>query len=160
MLSKKIGWVFIFLATFALLGYAREFFFVHINNIMYQKYYHVGSNLNTPPVMQIFFRFSYESLYYSKYVYTVLWTSLFLFMNYFALKKLTENRFLVRLLFLTYLLMIMLAGISMAFGLVVNGHWQDDEYTLSRWLMGIAQSPIICLILLASEKLYHKSFQS
>ena len=56
--------------------------------------------------------------------------------------------------------MFALAGLSMIYGYFINGRLQDDEYTVSRWLMGIAQSPIICLILIASEKLYNKSFQS
>ncbi|MDP3146184.1 MAG: hypothetical protein Q8N66_12305 [Bacteroidota bacterium] len=48
----------------------------------------------------------------------------------------------------------------MIYGYFVNGRLQDDEYTVSRWLLGIAQSPIICLILIASEKLYPKSIKS
>jgi hypothetical protein len=56
--------------------------------------------------------------------------------------------------------MLGLAALSMIYGYFVNGRLQDDEYTLSRWLMGIAQSPIICLILLASEKLYQKTTSS
>jgi hypothetical protein len=46
----------------------------------------------------------------------------------------------------------------MVYGYFVHGVLDKDEYTLSRWLMGIAQSPIICLILTASEQLYKKSF--
>lgn len=110
--------------------------------------------------MQMFNHFSYETLYYSKYVYTVVWTMMFCLANYIALKKLSNVAFLNRVLIYTYLVMFFIALLSMAYGLMVNGRWQNDEYTVSRWLMGIAQSPIICLILLASEKLYTKSSES
>ncbi|MBL7918146.1 MAG: hypothetical protein JNM96_07090 [Bacteroidia bacterium] len=41
----------------------------------------------------------------------------------------------------------------MLYGYFVNNRLQDDEYTLSRWLVGIAQSPLIIIILVASYKL-------
>jgi hypothetical protein len=42
----------------------------------------------------------------------------------------------------------------MLYGYFVKQRLNHEEYTLSRWLMGVLQSPIICLILVASEKLY------
>jgi hypothetical protein len=55
--------------------------------------------------------------------------------------------------------LLVVAGLSMAIGYGLSGTLKNDEYTLSRWLLGIAQSPIICLILLAAGNLYNKSFQ-
>lgn len=157
---KKTGRVILFVILFGILGYCREFFFVHMNNIMYRKYYNMTTALEVPAVMHVFERFSYNTLYYSKYVYTVLWTLLFFGLSYIALKKLTAAPLMLRLLLYSYCLILLMAGISMAYGLLVNNRLQNDEYTLSRWLLGIAQSPLICLILLASEKLYNKSLPS
>lgn len=156
-MSKTKGLIaFIFL--FAILGYTREFFFVHLNIIMFEKYYQSVSPAPFPEIMNVFRNFSYESLYYSKYAYTVLWVILYFLANFYALKVLSETKFLRRILQYAYLVMIVIAALSMAYGYFLNNRLQDDEYTLSRWLMGVAQSPIICLILLASEKLYNKSF--
>lgn len=157
---RKIKWLIFFFVLFGCLGYFREFFFVHLNNILFIKYYNRNSALPVPEVMQVFQNFSYDTLYYSKYVYTLIWALFFFTTNYFALKKLTDNRYLIKILSYTYCLMLFIAGVSMLYGYFVNNRLQDDEYTLSRWLLGIAQSPIICLILLASEKLYNKSFKS
>jgi hypothetical protein len=157
---SKLKWFILFLILFATLGYFREFFFVYINVILYEKYYHSVSDAPFPEIMNFFRRYSYDTLYYSKYVYTLLWVLIYFAANFFALKKLTEHRYFIQLLTYAYLLMFFLAGSSMAYGYIVHGHLQDDEYTVSRWLMGIAQSPIICLILVASEKLYNKSFPS
>ncbi len=157
---KKNKWYLFCFLLFACLGYFREFFFVHINNILYRKYYHRDTVLDVPSIMKVFEKLSYDGLYYSKYIYTLLWVALFFAANYFTVKKLTSNVYLTKFLIYSYSAMLLLAFISMAYGYFVNGRLQDDEYTVSRWLMGIAQSPIICLILVASEKLYNKSFQS
>jgi hypothetical protein len=110
-------------------------------------------------IMEVFQAFSYDGLYYSKYIFTLAWSLLFLLVSYFTLKVLSKNHFLVKILLYSYGLIFVVAALSMLYGYFIREQLQDDEYTLSRWLMGIAQSPIISLILLASEKLYQKSFQ-
>ncbi len=150
---------FLFLFIFLCLGYFREFFFVQMNNILYQKYYGTQTALPVATIMSVFQRFSYSNLYYSKYLFTIAWVAVFYLANFYVLKKLADAP-LIKYLNYAYIIMFVLGVLSMAYGLVVNNRLQDDEYTLSRWLMGIAQSPIICLILLASEKLYNKSTTS
>lgn len=153
-MKPKIRQILLFLFAFAVLGYVREFFFVHLNIIMYAKYYHNQPVRPLPAIMTPFNAFSYDFLYYSKYFFTTLFVALFYSLNYLALKTLTYTDKLLKVLLYSYLVLFGLAALSMLFGYLINGRLQDDEYTLSRWLMGIAQSPIICLILLASEKLY------
>ncbi|MBA2611526.1 MAG: hypothetical protein H0U95_06120 [Bacteroidetes bacterium] len=155
----KIKKILFFLLLFGCIGYFREFFFVNLNNIMFQKYYN-HTDLPIPSVMSVFNSFSYQTLYYSKYFLSLLWIVLFFFANYMALKHLTEKKILLKILTYSYLLLLSLAAVAMIYGYFINGHLQDDEYTVSRWLLGIAQSPIICLILIASEKLNTKPTQS
>ncbi len=155
----KISKIILFLILFGCIGYFREFFFVNLNNIMFQKYYN-HTDLPIPAVMNVFNSFSYKTLYYSKYIYTLVWIIIFFAANYFAIKTLCTNKILLRFLAYSYLILLSLAAIAMLYGYFINGHLQDDEYTVSRWLLGIAQSPIICLILIASEKLYPKSTTS
>jgi len=155
----KISRLVFFLILFGCLGYFREFFFVNLNNIMFRKYYN-HTDLPIPSIMLVFDSFSYKTLYFSKYIYTLVWIAIFFFANYMAIKKLTEQKILLRFLTYSYLILLSLAAIAMLYGYFINERLQDDEYTISRWLLGIAQSPIICLILIASEKLYPKSTAS
>lgn len=155
----KIRWVLFFLFVFWILGYFREFFFVNLNNIMYLKYYG-HTILPIPSFMSFFNTLSYTTLYFSKYFFTAFWFILFFFMNYFATKILGTEKILTKFLIYAYVILLSIAALSMLYGYFVNHRLQDDEYTLSRWLFGIAQSPIICLILLASEKLYYKTNRS
>lgn len=159
-MSKKIWWFIFFLVLFGTIGYFREFFFVYLNVIIYEKYYHSVSDAPFPDVMNIFRKFSYETLYYSKYVFTILWVGVFFLANFSAVKKLSSNSSLSKILIYAYTILLLLTVLSMAYGYLFNNGVIDDEYTLSRWLMGIAQSPIICLLLLASEKLYNKTISS
>ncbi|MCE3227916.1 MAG: hypothetical protein K0S32_2467 [Bacteroidetes bacterium] len=158
----KIKYVVFFLILFATAGYSRERFFEHLNLIMAGVYhgtdFYIEAAIKRPAIMDVFSTWQYPTLYYSKYFFTVIWMSVFYAISYFALKKMTSTPVLIRFLTGTYIVMLVLAALSMVYGYFVNGNLDKDEYTLSRWLMGIAQSPIICLILTASEQLYKKSF--
>lgn len=155
----KFKTIFFFLLIFGCIGYFREFFFVNLNNIMFQKYYN-HTDLPIPEIMTPFNLFSYKTLYYSKYVFSLIWIAIFFSANFLALKYLTKNKILLKFLIYSYILLLTLATVSMAYGYIVNGRLQDDEYTISRWLLGIAQSPLICLILIAAEKLYPQNTKS
>jgi hypothetical protein len=152
----KVKWLLLFLILFWIMGYFREYFFVNLNNIMYIKYYG-HSSLPVPHVMAVFNSQSYTTLYYSKYIYTIVWFFLFFLTNYFATKILASEKNLTKFVIYIYLVLLCIAAMSMLYGYFIKSRLQDDEYTLSRWLLGVAQSPIICLILLASEKLYYKT---
>lgn len=74
--------------------------------------------------------------------------------SYFLIRKIAATPFFNKILVYSYILITMLAVFSQLYGYLTHNRLTDDEYTLSRWLMGILQSPIICLILVASERLY------
>jgi hypothetical protein len=157
----KIRAIVFFLLIFGIIGYFRERFFEHLNIILAGVYRGTDEysllNLKMPAVMAPFSKMSYATLYYAKYGFTLIWAIVFYTISYFALRKLAANKNILKFLTWSYLLLLILAGISMAIGYFINSTLKNDEYTFSRWLLGITQSPIICLILLASEKLYSKS---
>jgi hypothetical protein len=157
MKKNKIAWALFFLIFFVLLGFYREFFFVHYNNVMYQVYYHTDSHLKTPYWLQFLFHVPYNALYYAKYPLTIFFVLLFLGLNFLAIKKIGTVQSNSRYVIYAYLFMFLIAGFSMAYAYFFTKNLADDEYTLSRWLFGVAQSPIICLFLLASEKLITKA---
>jgi hypothetical protein len=109
----KIKWFVLVFLLFAGLGYLREFFFVNLNVILFEKYYHSVSPVPVPSVMDIFRQFSYASLYYSKYLYTLIWVLIFFGASLLSLKKLTRTPFLIRLLVYIYGLLLLLAALSM-----------------------------------------------
>lgn len=131
----------------------REFMFVHYNNVMYQVYYHSDSHLETPGFLQFLFQVPYATLYYFKYPMTVVFAAAFFLVNLWAVKILSSDARTKKFVWYTYGVMLCLAAASMAYAFFISKQLADEEYTLSRWLLGAAQSPVVCLFLLASEKL-------
>lgn len=152
-MNKLYKYLFFFL-LFAALGFLREFFFVNLNNILFMLYYQREGELPVPDLMSWALNFSYDQLYYSKYLFTLLCTLMYFALSYWALKSLTGKRFFLKVLFYAYLSFFVVSAFSMLYAWFVKEKLNEDEYTLSRWLMGVLQSPVVCLILLASEKLY------
>ena len=103
------------------------------------------------------FNFSYENLYYLKYPLTILFASIFFGLNFYSVKILSLTKSNHLYVIYTYAVMLLIAGLSMTYAYLFTKNLANDEYTLSRWLLGVAQSPLICLFLLASEKLMYKS---
>lgn len=156
----KVRHVIFFLLIFGAIGYFRDFFMENMNIVMAGVYRGTDEyaivHKEMPAVMVPFSKLSYPTLYYSKYPLTLFWVVVFYVISYFALKKMASSKNILKFLTYSYLLLLFLAGISMAIGYIISGTLKNDEYTFSRWLLGIAQSPLICLILLASEKLNSK----
>lgn len=158
----KVRVILFFLLVFGVTGYLRERFFEHLNIIMASVYRGTDEyallHTKMPMVMKPFSHMSYATLYYSKYAYTLIWTLIFFTISYFALKRLVTDKKIIKFLVYSYVILLALSALSMVYGYLATNSLKNDEYTLSRWLLGIAQSPIICLILAASEQLYKKSF--
>lgn len=151
----KLKWryVFVFFILFAVFGYYREKFFVALNHLMFIKYYGHANDAPLDQFIHLFDNFEYSTLYYLKYPFTLLSIVLFACISVFSIKYILDDKKLWRWVIYSYLILLTLAGLSMLFGYIVNQRLQDDEYTLSRWLVGIAQSPIITLVILASHQL-------
>jgi hypothetical protein len=154
MKANSAKWLVFFLVLFGLLGYLRENFFVYTNSILSNMFYNrTDPNLVIPGILKPLESLDYKTLYYMKYPFTILWTMVFLLAGHLCLKKLADDARLIRLLYISYAVMFVLAGLSIAYSYLTHGRAEADQYTLSRWLMGIAQSPLVCLILLAGSKL-------
>jgi hypothetical protein len=157
----KLKHILLLLVLFGVAGYARERFFEHMNIIMASTYRHIDyyadAKMTVPDIMRPLQSWSYETLYYSKYAFTAAWVIVFFLISFFAVKKLTESVVILRILCIAYILLFLLAGISQLYGYLINERLNEGEYTLSRWLLGVAQSPLICLILVASSSLYNNS---
>ncbi|HWY12468.1 MAG TPA: hypothetical protein VN026_14140 [Bacteroidia bacterium] len=152
--NKSILFVF-FGALFALLGYYREYFFGNYNNAMYLLYNHnttvpVNENFN------YFLGLSYKTAYYLKYVFTLVFFILFFGLSYWSLKVFKANKNLLKWFTYSYLVLLLLSSVLMLWSYFVRVNLDSDEYSVSRWLMGIAQSPLPVLFFLATNKLNKK----
>ena len=144
-----------FIALFAFLGFSREFVFVNINSQLYTLYYH-HSTYTLPYSLSLLSDCSYSTLYFLKYPLTCVYFIAFLLTGFFAVKVICGSKKNAKWVIYIYALLLVLSGISMAYNYLVNNQWSGDEYSFSRWLMGIAQSPLVAFFTIASSKLFNK----
>ena len=130
------------LAGVVALGFLREFLFVNINAHLFALWYDEPSEAtDLIPFMK---SMEYYPLYYSKWVLTVAFSALFYGMTWLTLKVIFKRSFAKELLAI-YGALYLLAGIAMGIGVLY--HKTDDSYIIARFLMGIAQSPLLLMIM-------------
>lgn len=151
---KLIATILGVIALQAIAGFGRDGFFVQLNNILYMKFYPNADQIPIHPALQVFAKLDYNTLYYLKFPFTLIWTLLYFLLNAFTVKRFDARPSLQISLRWCYLLLLAMAILSAAYGYLMHGSLEKDEYALSRWLMGIAQSPLPALVWLASAKLF------
>ena len=145
----------IFIALFAALGFSREFLFVNINTQLYKLYYG-HSSLPLPDSLNFLADVEYSRLYYSKFGLTIAFYLAYLGVSLLAIKLTVNDKKITKWVIYIYLLLLILAGLSMLYNYIANNQLDGDEYTFSRWLLGIAQSPLVAFFMIASAALYRK----
>jgi len=154
MLKNNLKYIF-FITVFAILGFSREFVFVNINKQLFSLYYSRG-DIQIPSSLSFINHFDYSTLYYSKFYLTIIYFLAYFFASYHAVKLISTDKKNAKWIIYIYSILLILSGISMAYNYIINNQLNGYEYTFSRWLMGIAQSPLVTFFILASSKLYNK----
>ena len=145
----------IFFVLFAILGFSREFIFVNLNAQLFDLFYG-HRDFKLPDSLSYFANMNYDKLYYSKYVLTIIYYLAYFMATFFAIKIICVDKKYTRWIIYIYGLLLLLSGISMIYNYIFNNNLDGDEYTFSRWLMGIAQSPLVAFFMIAANKLYKK----
>ena len=152
MLKNKYVLFILFCLAFGSLGLFREYFFGNYNNVMYMLY----NRESTVPVeenFRFFLGLSYKTAYYLKYVFSILFVALFFVISVLFLRTFSSDKKLLKWLSYSYLVLLLLSMVLMLSAYFIRVNLESDEYSVSRWLMGIAQSPLPALFLLATAKL-------
>lgn len=151
--------LFLFLLFFVILGLLREYVFININNIIYFKYYKQTS-VPIPFGFGELTKFSFAELYYLKYPLTLVFVVVYYVSNRFFLKQFQVSDLYVQLLNIAYFCLLFISALLMLYAYLFHQKLNDDEYLISRGLMGLAQSPLISFVLFVvslwdKNKLHH-----
>lgn len=155
MMKNRFVLVLFFIVAFALLGYYREYFFGNYNNVMYFMY-NGDTTVPVRPDFHIFLSLSYKTVYYLKYVFTIVFFAAFFTLSYLSIKVFTGDKKILKWFTYSYLLLLLLSSVLMLWTYFFRTNFESDEYSVSRWLMGIAQSPLPALFFMATSKLNKK----
>ena len=155
MTKNRTFLILFFVVAFALLGYYREYFFGNYNNVMYFMY-NGDTTVPVKPDFHMFLSLSYKTVYYLKYVFTVVFFAVFFTLSYLSIKVFTGDKKILKWFTYSYLLLLLLSSVLMLWTYFFRADFESDEYSVSRWLMGIAQSPLPALFFIATSKLNKK----
>lgn len=145
----------IFGILFGCLGFYREYFFANINNVMYYQY-NGDATVPVNPAFSFFLSLPYKTVYYLKYIFTFLFAAFFYGLSYWCIKYYTGDKNLLKWFTYSYLVLLILSSILMLWSYFVVVKLDTNEYSVSRWLMGVAQSPLPALFFIATSKLNAK----
>lgn len=121
--------------------------------------YYGHSSLPLPDSLSFIATIDYTTLYYSKFALTIGFYLAYMAATLLAIKLAVNDKKITRWTIYIYLLLLILAALAMLYNYLANNRIDGEEYTFSRWLLGIAQSPLVAFFMIASATLY-KKFQT
>lgn len=137
---------------FICLGFLREYIFVNVNVVLYNKLH--NESYPVPYTILFFNRFDYYTVYAMKWGLTSVFALLFFFAQRYTLKILFPEKIIVKWLFYFYLILLLLSVIAFGAG-YLSGN-TEGGYRFSRMFMGILQSPVPLMFLIPAGVLKSK----
>lgn len=144
MAKKQLFFMFVIGLATITTGFFRDYIFRSINALLGAW----DSGIDYPIHSNLTFlkNYSYDSVIKIKWVLTVLFSLLFLILLIAALKILFNNNRYYKIAILSYFILFGVSGIMMSIGYMIPES-SDHTYEFSRFLMGMAQSPMVLMIL-------------
>jgi len=147
---RKFSILSLIVLLLLVLGYYRDFIFKEINAIIQSK--ELNASYTAAPSIQFMQDYATSFLIKLKWTLTLLFSLVYLGIALFTIHLIFRNPKFNRITIITYLVVGFISGIFMLIGYVFTG-LSDKMYEFSRYLMGMAQSPIILMILIPAFKL-------
>lgn len=150
---KKYSYIVLLILIITFFGYYRDFVFVSINAYLKALEYDVDAPL--PSILSFMKNPDYSEVSALKWVLTLLFTLIYLGISLLGLKLIFNNRNYYYITIGLYVAITVVAGTFMVIGFVIKSA-APSLYEFSRYMMGIAQSPLILMILIPAFKLSKK----
>jgi hypothetical protein len=150
MRRKKKFLLLLLLILFIASGLFRDFVFVNVDEQTRIAYYH-DTDSHLAASMKFLESFSYMTLYYFKWVLTLLFSFLFLTLSLGVIGLFFTKRVYVYWTIYAYAALFVLAGLFWGGGYLI--HQWEKGYIIARFLMGMAQGPIVLMVLLPAFRL-------
>ncbi len=142
--------ILIAILSFVILGFIRDSVFVQVN--AYLGFLRTGNQKYLLVVnLGVLEYFTYYPLYYTKFILTFLFTLLYLGLSVLVIKTTYQNPQYTKITMLFYFVTFILSLLIYVSGYVFTDIYK--AYALSRYIMGVLQSPIACILLFFGFKL-------
>ena len=147
---KKNILIVVFILFYFIAGYLRDFVFVNTNNQLYalvHKGYKEGGEISER--FLFITTLSYKQLYFTKWILTIVFSGLYWLIGIGVIQLFLENLTHKKTVSIIYLSLVIIASLFTMTGYIISDNtW---TYNISRFLMGIAQSPLVIMILIPAS---------
>ena len=155
MKKGDIFFLFFIMLYLLVIGLLREHLFVSINYQSSKLFYNESFDWQLPSDLKFLEFFSYQELYYGKWLLTVSFCLLYFIPVFFIVKKYFSERMYLLVAVYSHLFVLALGGFFYLLGIITSD--MERWYSFSRNLLGVLQSPIMLFILSPSFFLIRNS---
>jgi hypothetical protein len=150
--ARRILFYLFIIALLLLTGYCRDFVFKSINALL--QAWDSDKDYYLPASMRFIESYDYDTILDIKWLLTFLFSAVYLAIALLTIRVLFRNRRFLKITIVAYTGIVVLSGIFMLFGQLFRS--PDKMYEFARYFMGIAQSPLVLMILLPLFKISEK----
>lgn len=151
-ISRNIALIFL-AVSIILSGYLRDSIFKSMNALL--RAWDLDQDYYLPKFLSFLQEYEYDTIVNLKWLLTVLFSILYLFFSILAVKLLFNDRKYFKITLLIYLGILIVSGLFITTGFIFEST-SEKMYEFARYLMGVAQSPIILMLLIPAFKLAEK----
>lgn len=152
-LQKKSVFLLLLIICLLLLGFYRDFVFKNINALIQSHELNIGFSM--PSHLSVFDNFEYNTLIKIKWILTFAFSAFYLITSIITINILFKNKKYIRITIGVYIALILVSAIFMTLGYFLPTT-SKNMYSFSRYLMGMAQSPLVLMILIPAFKISEK----
>lgn len=145
-------YLFIILSLLAA-GYYRDFVFKSINALLQAWDHNIDYYL--PSSLRFLENYEYETIVNLKWLLTLLFSIVYLAIALITIRFTFKNRYFLKLTTVIYVVIIIVSGLFIFSGLIFS-RASEKAYEFARYFMGMAQSPVILMILIPLFKISEK----
>jgi hypothetical protein len=147
---KKLVYLLSIVCIILFTGYYRDSVFKNINALIKAKDFDMDYSM--PGSLHFLQNYNYDTLLNVKWLLTFLFSAIYFLITFVTVKVLFGNKKYGMLTFIAYL-----AVVSISILLIFTGYifpaLSEKMYEFARYLMGMAQSPIILMVLIPAFKI-------
>jgi hypothetical protein len=153
---QRIKTLLFYLLIIALLlatGFYRDFVFKSINALL--QAWDSNMDYYMPPSLCFFENYEYDTIVNIKWLLTFIFSLAYFLISFIAIRFIFRNRKFTLITCWAYLGILLLSGIFMLTGMIFKTS-TEKMYEFARYFMGMAQSPLVLMILVPVFKLAEK----
>jgi hypothetical protein len=149
---KKVLFPVLIISLLLVLGFYRDFVFKSLNTLLHA--WDAEVDYYIPPSLSFFENYEYDTIVNIKWLLTFIFSLAYLGIALLTVKFYFNKKRFIRITIVVYAGIIAISGIMILSGMITGN--SDKMYEFARYFMGMAQSPLILMILFPVFKLTEK----